>query len=125
MKRNRALLVATGAALLWFLDGRHGPFRREQARDAIMNMARQARGLLAAGGDTSQRDADLIAPPSPKSGPPGAGRPLDTSVSSAADDEPLVEPTQVTSGPLPLTDETAGEHQVLGGGPSAAETADR
>jgi hypothetical protein len=93
--------IGAGAALAWLLDDR-----------------RQ--------GDWFGRadEAALVAPPTPMSGPVGAGRPADSAVAAPEDataaDEESVRPTPATAGALPLTDETAGGHQILAGGPSAA-----
>jgi hypothetical protein len=87
--------VALGAAAAWFMDR-----RRQQSYDV-------------AGGDT------VVAPPTEMSGPRGAGRPVDLGASAPSTDNTLVQPTPATAGPLPLVDEAAGGHQVLGGGPAA------
>ena len=66
-------------------------------------------------------DADLAAPATPMSGAAAAAAVRDTAPASPPpDDEMVVRPTPVTAGPLPLTDELAGGHQVLGGGPAAS-----
>jgi hypothetical protein len=106
MKRGRTFLIGVGAgvALAWLLDGRDAATRREQARAAVGRLTRGARTLLG-GAD----DAALVAPATPMSG------------AAAAADELVVRPTPATAGPLPLTDETAGGHQVLGGGPAASD----
>jgi hypothetical protein len=120
MKRGRAFLigVGAGAALAWLLDGRGASTRRERARAAVDRLTRGAQGLLGGGMD----DAELVAPATPMSGAAGAEAVRDAATASpGASDEAVVRPTPVTAGPLPLTDESAGGHQVLGGGPAAPQ----
>ena len=119
MRRGRSLLVAgAGAALAWFLDPRQGAERRARALEVVTRVANQARGAFK-GGNGRGAQAALIAPPTAMSGPIGAGRPGIGAESGTADNTSTVRPTPATAGPLPLTDETAGGHHILGGGPRA------
>jgi hypothetical protein len=122
MKGRSAFLIgmAAGAVAAWLLDRRD----RAPRRVAGVDLARTSwagRGLRRTAALISGRDeAALVAPPTPMSGTAGA-----QAVQEMADemptpaDEPTVQPTPATAGQLPLTDETAGGHQVLGGGPAA------
>jgi hypothetical protein len=131
MKWGRSILMAgAGMALVWFLDERAGATRRQRMLRVISEVTRQARMALGKGGADSstplsgllgrRATSHLVAPPTPMRGPAGAGRPDNRDLAiPARPHEQALQPTPATTGPLPLTDETAGGHQVLAGGPMA------